>query len=547
MHTTWKDGEAFETLMSDLGSVNNARFKAVFVRDFASQHGVDITDVTSAVVRKNATALDADAMVVLMQEARTEATLAGAGGASVGGAMGAPPPMPQAGRGPQLPPGIAPPIGPFGAGGSAVNSTGGSMGAASASAGGGVGGVSYATQLQVRERQKELLRKYSDDTKAKELEALRGAPDPYLESGATQVMADGGPAADQLKKKHELWLEANKLPAVPPIEKKGRPLPPPKLQFTAWFVEEVESELQVTSFSEVSEKMRDEDDAFNAIGRVLDKHGNDDLDMNDLVMLDADNPNIKIWSSKSGMETKAMDLFAGKAVERKVYLAPLSKMVKASKLIKEERDKPSPVHGRSNAAAGRSGRAAGGTAKQQNDEGNAGATSKDKIINGYNLFLEYKTREHAAKGGKATSNVDTKALTAEWKGLGIKGQAEWLKEHNMLSLLSKQAAKKYINQLDADGDAEDDESEEESEKAEGGARGGGGEEDEQEDEEDEEDDEEAGVAALMQIAGGKDKAAKSKAKSKICGNQGCTLPNWHKGICNVVVESKDRGKKRGRQ
>ena len=86
LHTTWKDGEAFETLMSDLGSVNNARFKAVFVRDFASQHGVDITDVTSAVVRKNATALDADAMVVLMQEARTEATLAGAGGASVGGA-----------------------------------------------------------------------------------------------------------------------------------------------------------------------------------------------------------------------------------------------------------------------------------------------------------------------------------------------------------------------------------------------------------------------------------------------------------------------------
>lgn len=197
-----------------------------------------------------------------------------------------------------------------------------------------------AAVKSVQERQKELMKPYGKAAKADRLVALRGAPDPFEEHGAAATIANGGPAAEQLKERHNEWVEANREPQKPKGGAAARALPErQRLQFIAWFVAPMgdEGALELSSFGTTSPKLRDSDLARDAVAHVLASHtydaGSVPLKMEDLVMIaPAENGfaklNIGDVDLVSGLFRKGTD-------ERDVYLMPASRLTEGRKVVSE--------------------------------------------------------------------------------------------------------------------------------------------------------------------------------------------------------------------
>jgi hypothetical protein len=470
------NGAAYASMLEELAGTSVARLKAFAITSFASTAGIAVSDAVDYLLIKQPELVDGATVAAVLRPRVVSEPADGlrrvpasflngdglllsnnpAGSGSSAGIAGVAPPIAQAA-----------PI-----------------------------GQSVPSRAQLLERQRALLQPYGKEAKAKQLAGLRGAPDPKLAPGAIDVLIAGGPAAEQLKEQHKLWLEAQedkgKKATMPPPPKEL----PPRLQFTAYFIEATDEELEVKQFSEQSAKLRDSDSIYSAISQVLLKHGGD-LSMNDLVMLDADKPNIKLWSSNDVEHDKAIDLFAGKSVERVVFLAPLSCIQSACKLIKAERLKDSPVHG---------GGARAATGKRQR-EGN------EPDRRGHNLYVQWK-RLQSTSGWTAE---DTKQAFAEWTAMGEEGKQAWLKDHGHEAPVKKPKNKRGKRSAAlALSEGEDEGAEAEGEDgAEGGAEGGAEEEGAQ-------------VAAGGLLALGSGGTAACYSCNLI---PGCTLGFGHKGVC----------------
>ena len=304
-----------------------------------------------------------------------------------------------------------------------------------------------ATRVDLAARQKELLQGYGKKEVKDELEELRDTPDPLDAPGAKEILLHGGAPAEQLRQKRKLWERAQK---VPTVKKEGGHggkgvRVPPRLQLMAWIIApDSLDELTISSFGTPSSKLRDDDFVHSALEQLLAKHVYDPdttpLDLNDLVVLDADDPRLVLWNSSKGKDdiTLSIDLFKHNTSEREVYLAPRSRLHGAFLVIKErikEMKGASPRRGK-----------LGGTVPVRRRDGEAGARHVDKperARHANNLYMEWRKSQTASK-------LSTAEIASEWQGLAEQGQAQWLEEHDLLgadSPLSSATRSKYLAAL----------------------------------------------------------------------------------------------------
>ena len=358
-------------------------------------------------------------------------------------------------------------------------------------------GVSRATASDVQTRQRDLLQGYGKAATAAELSSLRGAPDPFDAPEAKAAIAGGGAPLEELRRKRKLWEQANKPePALPPSKdlKAGRHMlpPPARLQLMAWLVPEQKSDgsLEVSAFAETSEKLKDDDDVYDAVFKILDKaaYASSDkpLDMSDLVMLDAQDFRAKLWSSND-ISAVANCLFEVGATKREVYLAPLSKRCDALKTIK--------LH------AGFSPKGKlGGTSypvKRECGDDGVGNGKLKRAKHANNLYLQARK----AAADNPDEKLDTVEVIAEWEAMGKARQARWLLERGLLEQLSEAKHSEYLKAL---GEARMAEAAPSKELA---------------------------AAELMNLS----TSPATREVRTTCGSDGCQLPWGHAGLCAVPV------------
>jgi hypothetical protein len=415
MATSVFESEKYRTLLDDLREAPSARLKSSAIELFAYKHKLEKSKVVDHLLANEAGIFDRDTISLIISDAS--------------------PPAPR-----QPPASQREPQGERSSAEYAQRpAVRGSFHAVSE-------GVSSATAADVQARQRDLLQGYGKAATAAELEKLRGAADPFEATDAKAIIAGGGAPLEELRRKYKLWQQANADPPKPPKDAKparAAAPTPPRLQFSAWLVtkQKAGGPLAVSAFAEVSKKLADDSTALDAIGNVLDKavyaRGDERLELDDLVMLDAEDPRLKIWSSYD-MTATALDLFMESTVKREVFLAPLSSQSEALRAIKDH------LGSSPKGKLGASSKAARQDVKREHRIDADGAGPK-RAKHANNLYVKWCKSQNLflSDDGK----VDTAQAAAEWVKMEKSGQARWLHEQDLLGELTEATQSSYLTAL----------------------------------------------------------------------------------------------------